>query len=204
VEKVAGINMENQPYAQDSDPQLMQTAAPPSGYVALPSESKSRPLRHEDANIAHASGFRTVFLYLLADAFDLMDTEVLWAGYHLDTIFAPLMECMPHAVPLAVKREVNDGTYSRLMELREQARVMRGNVTHDPLVLQGSADEWAEMMMEQVTSCYSLRPITESAMRGHLIGLLTELGVGSQTNPRGATFLPTDLRMKLLAQNTSS
>lgn len=183
------------------DPSIAATAAPPAGFTPLPSESKSRPLKHEDANVAHAAGFRTVFLYLLADAFDLVDTEVLWAGYHLDTIFAPLVDHTPHAVPLAVRREVNDGTYSRLMELREQARVIRGDVVHDPLVLQASADEWADMIIEQVASCYNLRPITESAMRGHMIGLLTELGVGSSANPRGATFLPTDLRLKLLSHS---
>jgi hypothetical protein len=184
-----------------TDTAAQATDAPPPGFNPVPVAHHTRATVHENSTIAHASGFRTVFLYLLADAFDLTDSEILWAGYHLDTIFAPLLDQAPHAVPLAVKREVFDGTYTRLMELRSRARLSRADTTHDPNVLQATADEWADMVMEQVTSCYSLRPITESAMRGHLIGLLTELGVGTPDNPRGATFLPTDLRLKILNQS---
>jgi hypothetical protein len=151
-----------------------------------------------DSRIAHAAAFRTVVLQVVTEAFDLYDEEHLWLGYHLDTVFAPLMDTLPHTVPLAVRQEMLDGTYSRLLELRNKAKRMQGQTSWDANVLHASAEEWTDALLSPVFSCYSLRPLTESGMRGNLLGLLRELGVGSAENPRGSTFLPNDLRLRLI------
>lgn len=174
---------------------------PPRGYSPLRSSSPARERASSDDATAYAAGFRAVTLYLLADAFDLHDTEAMWTGYHLDTVFAPLASILPHTVPLAVMQEVKDGTYSRQLELRERARLARGNVISDPNVLQAAPEEWAKVIIDQVQKCYRLRPIEESAMTGRLVGLLTELGVGDVENPRGATFLPMDLLLRMQEQD---
>lgn len=169
----------------------------PTGFVNVPvSEERFRRV-NPDSRIAHAAAFRTVVLQIISEAFDLYDEESLWLGYHMDTVFAPLMDTFPHTVPLAVRQEMLDGTYSRLLELRSKAKRLQGQTTYDANVLHASAEEWADALLSPVFSCYSLRPLTESGMRGNMLGLLKELGVGSKTNPRGATYLPNDLRLKL-------
>lgn len=132
----------------------------------------------------------------MAEAFDLYDEEDLWLGYHLDQLFAPLRDFTPHALPLPVRQELLDGTYSRLLELRYRARIMRGQAPYDATVLHASKEEWADALLDPVFASYSLRPLIESGMRGGMIGLLTELGVDGDP-PRGTLFLPNDLRVRL-------
>jgi hypothetical protein len=57
-----------------------------------------------------------------------------------------------------------------------------------------------EALLGPVFTSYSLRPLLEDSMRGQLSGLLRELGVGDPSNPRGALFLPNDLRMQIAAK----
>lgn len=173
--------------------------ATPAGFAPLPRGEQRYTRVNPDSKIAHAAAFRTVLLHTITESFDLNSWESLWAGYHLDGMLAPLVESMPHTVPLAVRQEMLDGTYTRLLELRDRAKVQStGRSGKGNTALSASADEWADIITDQITACYDLRPITEDGIRGQVVGLLRELGVGDSRNPRASAFLPNDLRIRLL------
>lgn len=166
------------------------------GYQPIPVPPKRGP--RPSTNTEYASAFATVLLQVLTDAFDLHDTEHMWVGYHLDRILEPLRSSTPHAIPVPVRQELNDGTYSRLLELRHRARALRGQAAFNPAVLHATRDEWATALLAPVFHSYRLRPMTESSMNGALVGMLAELGVGDPRNPRGSLYLPADLRLLVL------
>jgi hypothetical protein len=141
------------------------------------------------------AALRTVMLYSIGDPFGLLPEEILWTGFYLDKILAPLQGRDPGDVPLAVRREMLDGTYSQILTRMER----RGTAppVFDPDVPRADINDWAAVLMASVTQCYSLRPMDESSMHGQLVGLLRELGVGDPSNPRGARYLPNDVRYRL-------
>ncbi len=182
---------------------MTSASTAPVGFSDVPvSEERFRRL-NPDSNIANAEAFRTVTLQIISEAFDLYDEEQMWVSYHLDTTFAPLMDLRPHMVPVSVRQEMLDGTYSRLIELRSKAKSLKGQTQFDKATLHASAEEWTDALLDQVFSCYTLRPLTESSMRGDLLGIFRELGVGDAKNPRGASFLPNDLRLELRTSKPS-
>ena len=172
------------------------------GFIEVRKPEARATLPNPPSAAAHGIALRTVLLHLITDTFDLRPEETLWVGWQLDKACHPLAGVMPHSVPLAVRQEMLDGTYTRLLELRERARKIRGQVWYDSAVLQASAEEWAEALMAPITQSYSLRPLVESAMYGHILGLLRELGVGDPVNPRGATHPPLDVRQRLIDERT--
>lgn len=174
------------------------------GFVEVRRPDARAAMPNPPSAAAHCIALRTVLLHLITDTFDLRPEETLWVGWQLDKACHPLASVMPHTVPLAVRQEMLDGTYSRLLELRERARKARGQVWFDSAVLHASPEEWAEALMAPITHCYSLRPLTESAMYGHILGMLRELGVGDAVSPRGATHLPMDVRQRLIDSRSGS
>lgn len=171
-----------------------QFPVPPTGFTALAAADKRSTLPNPDSLIAHAAAMRTVMLYRLVEAFDLRPEESMWAGYHLDKVCEPLMTLRPSNVPMAVRQEMLDGSYTRLLELRERVTLARSQTTYDHTIMHASVDEWAEALLEPIFHSYELRPIIESQMVGQIIGMLRELGVDDKEDPRGATFLPKELR----------
>lgn len=182
-----------------ANPQPSTTSTELSGYVPVPvlHPRDTGMRRNPDSAVAHVSAFRVVLLHLLTEAFDLREEEMLWTGYHLDSALAPLLDLSPHSVPFPVRQEMLVGSYSRLLALRAKAHLVRGGSTQDPKVSHAGVSEWADALMEPVISSYQLRPLTEATMRGQMVGLLRELGVGNSVAPRGATHLPTELRVRV-------
>jgi hypothetical protein len=144
---------------------------------------------------AAVTALRTVLLYSIATPFALVPEEIMWAGYHLDKILAPLKGKTAEIVPLAVRQEMLTGHYSTALEAAEQKQ--SAAAVFDSSVKQGDLNDWAAVLISTITQCYTLRPMEESAMHGQLVGLLRELGVGDPVNPRGARFLPNDVRHRL-------
>lgn len=153
-------------------------------------------VQNPDSTVAHAAAFRTVFLYNLANAFELTHEEVLWTGYRLDQIFAGLLESRPHSVPVAVRQEMLDGSYTRLLA---------GHINPDraprPMAAQGTVltadlDHWGDALMDSITTSYALHPVQEAEMRVQVVHLLADLGVGEPSH-RAATYLPNELRSRL-------
>lgn len=173
----------------------------PVGFAPMPRGEGRYTRVNPNSKIAHAAAFRTVTLHTITEAFDLNAWESMWVGFHLDQILEPLMETLPHTVPLAVRQEMLDETYTRLLELRDRpaVRYTGQKASKSASLLAATADEWADVITDQIVSCYTLRPLVEDGIRGSIVGLLRELGVGDTKNPRSAVFLPNDLRVRLVA-----
>lgn len=150
-----------------------------------------------EGTLAPLEALRTVVLWTFTDAFGLVTEEVMWSGYHLDKILAPLMNKTPVNVPLSVRHEMLDGTYTDALAAYEARDDRRGGSTWDSNATHASANDWAAVIMQMVTECYHVRPLEESAMHGQIVGLLRELGVDHDTNPRAARYLPNDVRHRL-------
>jgi hypothetical protein len=146
---------------------------------------------------ATADAFRVVLTYTITDAFALTVEESLWVSYHLTGVLQPLRRMVPSRLPLAVRHELLEQTYSERMNTFETRDHDSVALPADPEVTAADLDDWAIVIAETVTSCYPLRPITESGMYGQITGLLRELGVGHPTNPRAARYLPNAVKTRI-------
>lgn len=163
----------------------------------VPQSEQRAAQRNTPGAIAPALALQTVVLFTISDAFGLVPEEIIWAEEHLGGILEPLLDKRPSNVPLAVRQEMLTSSYTRTME-----RLIATNTTHDfpaydPHALNATATDWATVLMQLVTGCYTLRPLDESAMYGKLLGLLRELGVSNPANPRAARYLPNDVKHRL-------
>ena len=70
-----------------------------------------------------------------------------------------------------------------------------------PEVKYAGPEEWAAVVMQMAETCYMLRPMVESQMRGKLIGILREMGVGRPKAPRASKYLPADVLDLLLRRS---
>ena len=121
----------------------------------------------------------------------------MWAGFHLDQIFEPLAMKTPRNVPLSVRQEMLNGTYTSALRTMEKKNDRSGGVPFDPEAKQATAHDWAAVVTAMITECYTIRPLEESSINGRLVGLLRELGVDDPENPRAARYLPNDIRHRL-------
>ena len=129
---------------------------------------------------------------VLADAFDLTPEETIWVRAHLAETFSPLAGRTVDQVPLQVSQEISTEAFSRRLAERDEAG--SGSARIQPAgVRYAGAEEWAAVIMQIVEQCYAPRPLDESGMRGRLIGLLRELGVGRADAPRASTHLPAEV-----------
>ena len=156
-----------------------------------------------DSKAATVAAIRAVTLYTIADAFDLHWQETAVVGYRLDDILSPLLNLPPGQVPFAVRRELLDHTYSKLIDKRQTHAKTGNSQTFDHKVLYASVDEWAETLLLPIFASYQLSPVVESRMHLELVALLKQLGVGHERNPRPAMYLPTDLRLSLMGRRHS-
>jgi hypothetical protein len=171
---------------------------------------EATPVRRAEARVVRENpdgaveplvALRTVVLYTVTDAFGLVVEEVMWAGYHLDRVLAPLLGKAPQMVPLAVRQEMLEGTYSAALETLESRDGQGASAAYDPQVVHATIQDWAGVIMQMITTCYPLRPMDESSMHGQIVGLLRELGVSDPSNPRPARYLPNDVRHRLVSRS---
>lgn len=147
--------------------------------------------------MAPLTALRTVILYTFTDAFGLVAEESMWTGYHLDDILAPLLTREPSVVPLSVRQEMLEGTYTRALEMIEARDDRSGGAAYDADATRADVNDWAGVTMQMISECYQMRQLEESAMHGKIVGLLRELGVDDPTNPRPSRYLPNDVRHRL-------
>lgn len=172
----------------------------PAGYV--PVHPKDRGLAVSPTSAAaHTSAMRTVLLYLIASTFDLREEETLWAGYRLDSALSPLLGKTPHTVPFAVRQEMLDGSYTRLLELRAKITTCPQPATAVSCA-QPSLSEWVETFCDIIESSYEMTSKDVTAVRGQLTNMLSELGVGSTSTSRAATHLPTVMRTRMFTDRS--
>lgn len=180
-------------------------AAPPgrvSGYVPVRTPDTGA-LPNPDSAFAHAAALRAVTLYLLADSFDLRPEEVTWAGRALDDVCGELLTHTAHSIPFPARQEMLNGTYTRLLELRSHVSRSPLRASIDRNVISASRREWVDALLAPFTSSYALPPMTESRLRAKFERLLADIGVGDPGNPRPATYLPTELRQRVIADRNS-
>lgn len=144
-----------------------------------------------------ARAFRTVLAYTITDAFACSVEESLWVRHHLNEIVEPLTTIKAHTMPLSVRRELMERSYSDLFDRADTADGSAIALPADANTTNASLDDWTGALSETITQCYSLRPMTESAIYGQINGLLREIGVGDPVNPRGARYLPAAIRARL-------
>lgn len=167
----------------------------------------AEPVRHTEAHTVTSTpaggpamlrALRTVLLFTLTDSFALVPEETMWAGYHFESILAPLEAREALLVPLAVRQEMMPPhPYSSALDDAEAKGTAIGVGEFDPRVTHADVTDWAAVFMQTISGCYALRPLEEATMRGQIIGVLTELGVGHPDNPRPSRYLPNDVRHRL-------
>lgn len=154
--------------------------------------------RNPDGTLQHASAHRSVLLYSIADVFRLTPEEILWTGYVLDQMLAPLLARTPDDTPFAVRQELLHGTYSRSLDalLAQEIPLTTPRtgltVTPSDAPLVPVAD-WVEVFLSPIRVSYALDPLSESRMRHDLKRILRDLGCDSP-NPRMPAYLPSALR----------
>lgn len=169
----------------------------------VPIHPKDNGMRvNPDSSTAQVSAFRTVLMQLLSSTFSLSEEESLWVGYRLDRILAPLLNAKSQAIPFAVRQEMLDHNYSRLLELQSKTNLVKAKIPYNPKVLSASIDEWADALIAPIETSYSLRPFDEATMRSEILNILRDLGVGDPVNPRVATYMPTDLRTRIFTDKS--
>lgn len=182
---------------------MRATAKRPDGFRPVEIQDTGISVNPESA-IANATAMRVVLLYMLAEAFDLRSEEQVWAGWALDDACSSLIDHKPHTVPLSVRQEMLNGTYSRMLELRAKPGPLRNMNVYDTRVVHADAGEWADALVAPIQASYVLPPFKEIEIRALLVTLLLDLGIDNPTNPRGANHLPTELRHKVLAERARS
>lgn len=146
------------------------------------------------------SAMRTVITYTITDVFDLTQEEALWLSYHIKNILEPFEKMKPKAVPIPVTQELLTRQYSNHLLARESGTY----ASKDANIEDTHLSDWVEIIMEMVSSCYQpMRPLLEASVRGQISGVLTELGVGIEKNPRGALYLPNAVRFNLAKRDDS-
>lgn len=140
---------------------------------------------------------RTAILYIIVDAFDLTEQEEEIVLAQLVEILRPVERQMPRAIPLPVKRELEEGLYTRMLAARRSNGYVPKPRAVDGSTLQASVQDWSQVMADMVTQTYELRPLVDASIIGAFTGILLELGVGIKGLQRASKYLPTAVRHKL-------
>lgn len=159
------------------------------------------PLHRQDLSVvpnppsgaAHAAAFRAVLLYTVTDCFDLVEDEILWAGYRLDELLGPLAEQRPTSVPLPVRMEMLEGAYTRMLTARVTTTTVQPALEAVAAVRQAGLDPWVDVLSTPIVAAYDVDLSEQGRLRSGLRELLVALGVGDATHPRPANHLPGEL-----------
>jgi len=146
----------------------------------------------------YARSLRAVLLYNFAETFDLVDEEIVWVGYQLDSIVEILSNLNPDNPTLCMKQEAQDRTYTNLLNIRTKAHVPRGNVAHSAKTTTPSLSHWVDAFAQPVENTYTEMSGRDSLhIRKTISNILRNIGVGDPEMPRGCTRLPIELKMLL-------
>lgn len=146
------------------------------------------------------SALRTIVAFTITDVFDLDPEESLWTSYHIGNILSVFDNVTPKCIPASVMTELTTCQYSDELAKRETGTYLKNNDE----VQYAALEDWVNIFMDMITSSYyPLRPLVEASIRGQLSGVLKELGVDMDRNPRGALYLPNAVRYALSAKKFS-
>lgn len=155
-------------------------------------------VENEFSSRAYAKSLRAVLLYNLAETFDLVDEEIVWVGYQIDSIVELLEQTTPENPTLSMLQEARDRTYTNLLNIRTKAHMPRGNVAHSAATTTPSLLHWVDALVQPLESSYPSMSGKDSLYIRQVIGnVLRDIGVGDPESPRGCTRLPIELKMLL-------
>lgn len=178
----------------EDSPTLTGTSPTPADEV---SQADLPPDQAEPTFIAEAGtteetlrAVRSVTLWTIQDAFDLVAAEVLWASYQLSPIFDKLHGREPVGIPASVRQELLHQTYSKKLNLTRMDSNEESRAVYRDDVLNADLTDWAAVLTDLIRVTYDPRPIEVEEIRGRITGILRELGVGDEVDPRGSLYLP--------------
>lgn len=150
-----------------------------------------------DDDVKTVRAFRVVLAHAISDAFALSTEESLWVRHHLAEALKPLETLTPSRIPIAVRKELLEKSYSKSLDMSDMSNIPAMPLAHDGETSSASLADWTGVLMETITHCYSLRPMTESLIYGRINGILREIGVGDTANPRASRYLPNAVKARL-------
>lgn len=158
----------------------------------------SRPTKNNSFNIKKkfkpneiCSALKVSMTYMVADAFNLTNEEIIWFGYQVGEALAPFSQEKPRSLPNVVTHELMTHQYSNLLAKRKEGAYVKSED------IQESNNEvviWIDVMMEMIDISYSPGLFVQAETRAKLMASLKELGVGHIKNPRAALYLPNAIR----------
>lgn len=140
---------------------------------------------------------RSVILWTMQSAFDLVAAEVFWAQYQLDPIMNKLAGHDPVGIPASVRQELQHRTFSQELNLTQMDTRGESVAVYHADVLNADLTDWAGALTDLIKVTYNPRPLEVEEIRGRITGILRELGVGDDVDPRGSLYLPNTVLERL-------
>lgn len=137
--------------------------------------------------------YKSVITGLLKDIFALAPEECLWADYYLGQAMDLTKDSLIKDAPIAVEDELTTHKYSNNIFLQNPIQAKQANEN----IIQASLEDWTEIFSEMIAEGFDTDTITHSGIYAIVKSLMSSLGVGNETNPRGANYLPNAIRWKL-------
>lgn len=142
-----------------------------------------------------AAAFRKVLAYNIIDIFDLTIEESIWATNKLMEVESILANYDANALPIAVTHEIRNKKYSQLLSQRAMSNNVRGSSVSYKGNVSPNKDAWIMFFLSPISESYRMPENETLRIRSVLDTVLTGLGVGAPKNPRGATKIPTELKL---------
>lgn len=140
-----------------------------------------------------AKAYKAVVNATLVDVFCLQDEESLWVNYHLDKVIEMTKDADIKSLPVAVEDELETGIYSKTLFLGNTPSPTVSNTD----IPQASLEDWTAIFTDMIAEGYRLNSISQAGISAIISTMLSELGVGDTTTPRGARYLPNTIRWRL-------
>jgi hypothetical protein len=144
---------------------------------------------------AAAAAFRKVVAYNIIDIFDLNVEESIWLTSNLSDLETILSQYDPTSLPIAVTHEIRSRRYSSLLSQRGMSGNLRGSAISVKSDIAPTREAWILFLLSPISESYRIPEQEVLRIRSILDRILIDLGVGITDNPRGATKIPTELKL---------
>lgn len=145
--------------------------------------------------ITAAAAFRKVVAYNVIDIFDLNVEESIWLTSNLAELESILSQYDPASLPIAVTHEIRSRRYSNLLSQRGMSGNLRGSAIAVKSEISPTKDSWILFLLSPISESYHIPEHEMLRLRSVLDKILSDLGIDDSKNPRGATKIPTELKL---------
>lgn len=140
----------------------------------------------------YVAATQSVIAQLLAESFDLTGDEILIVNYKLRDLLSPIADADVVALPVMIRREMDDRSASTMLEERVSSELLGGKIVRQTQ-RQADVTDWAEALLDPVFTGFAVPAFDEARMRTGMVDLLRSLGIGDPDSPRYSLFLPADV-----------